>query len=236
MRPMPEDLPQGLATLWGLREKPQRRSGLSIDAVVEAAIALADEDGLAAVSMARVAKRLGFTTMALYRHVESKDALLLLMVNQAAAAPPPPVEGEAWRPALERWCSALRDGLARHPWVLDIPIGGPPATPAQIAWMEGGFRALEHTGLSEQEKGAVVLMLNGQVFWEARVAVELGRSGGTIEMSAAFIDRVTDGDRFPAVRRALDAGIFEDDSAEQDLAFGVKLALDGVERLVEARS
>jgi AcrR family transcriptional regulator len=231
---MPEDLPQGLATLWGLREKPQRRSGLSIDAVVDAAIALADEDGLAAVSMARVAKRLGFTTMALYRHVESKDELLLLMTNRAIGEPPAPRD-EAWRPALERWCAALRDGLAVHPWVLDLPIGGPPATPAQIAWMEGGFRALERTGLSEQEKGAVVLMLNGQVFWEARVAAELGRSGGTAGMTASFIDRVTDAERFPAVRRALDAGIFEDDSAEQDLAFGVKLALDGVERLVEAR-
>jgi AcrR family transcriptional regulator len=234
---MPEDLPQGLATIWGLREKPQRRSGLSIDAVVGAAIALADEDGLAAVSMARVAKRLGFTTMALYRHVESKDELLLLMTNQATGAPPPPVEGEGWRAALERWCAALRDGLAEHPWVLDLPIGGPPMTPAQIAWMEGGFRVLEPTGLSEQEKGAVVLMLNGQVFWEARVAAELGRSGGAaVQKTAAFIDRVADGQRFPAVRRALDAGIFEDDSAEQDLAFGVKLALDGVERLVERRS
>ena len=120
--------------------------------------------------------------------------------------------------------------------MLDIPIGGPPATPAQIAWMEGGFRALEHTGLSEQEKGAVVLMLNGQVFWEARVAAELARTGGAVEMTASFIDRVTDAERFPAVRRALDAGVFEDDSAEQDLAFGVKLALDGVERLVEARA
>lgn len=232
---MAEDLPPGVELLWGLRERPQRRSGLSLDAVVEAGIALADESGLAAVSMARVAKRLGFTTMALYRHVQSKDELLVLMVNDAVGEPPP-AESEAWRPALERWCTALREQLAAHPWVLDIPIGGPPATPGQIAWMEGGFRALERTGLSEQEKGAVVLMLNGQVFWEARVAAELARSGGAVEMTAGFIDRVTDGERFPAVRRALDAGVFEDDSAEQDLAFGVKLALDGVERLVEARA
>jgi AcrR family transcriptional regulator len=234
---MPEDLPRGLELVWGLRERPQRRSGLSLDAVVAAGIELADESGLAAVSMARVAKRLGFTTMALYRHVASKDDLLVLMVNDAVGEPPPAVEGEAWRPALERWCTALRDQLAEHPWVLDIPIGGPPATPGQIAWMEGGFRALEHTGLSEQEKGAAVLMLNGQVFWEARVAAELARMGGEdVAIGAAFIDRVTDGGRFPAVRRALDAGIFADDSAEQDLAFAVKLALDGVERLVETRA
>jgi AcrR family transcriptional regulator len=222
--------------LWGLRERPERRRGLSLEAVVAAGIALADEDGLAAVSMARVAKKLGFTTMALYRHVESKDELLVLMVNEAVGEPPPPVAGDGWRQALERWCVALREGLARRPWVLDIPIGGPPATPGQIAWMEGGFRALEHTALSEQEKGAVVLMLNGQVFWEARVAAELARSGGPDAITASFIDRVTDGERFPAVRRALDAGIFEDDSAVADLAFGVSLALDGVEQLVNARA
>jgi AcrR family transcriptional regulator len=234
---MADDLPRGLELVWGLRERPQRRSGLSLDAVVAAGIALADEAGLAEVSMARVAKRLGFTTMALYRHVENKDELLVLMVNEAVGEPPPAVDGETWRPALERWCKGLRAQLARHPWVLDIPIGGPPATPGQIAWMEGGFAALERTGLSEQEKGAAVLMLNGQVFWAARVAAELSRMGGEdVAVGAAFIDRVTDGGRFPAVRRALDAGIFSDDSAEQDLAFGVKLALDGVERLVESRS
>jgi AcrR family transcriptional regulator len=79
-------LPPGLDLLWGRREPGRRgpRPGLSTDAIVEAAVAVADAEGLGAVSMARVAKELGFTTMSLYRHVTSKDELLQLMWNASA--------------------------------------------------------------------------------------------------------------------------------------------------------
>ena len=236
-----ETLPPGMARLWGSKEPGghEGKRGLTVERVVAAGIALADEDGLAAVSMGRVAKRLGFTTMALYRHVESKDELLVLMVNEAVGEPAADVAGGGWRAQMERWCAELLDQLRVHPWVLDVPIGGPPATPAQLAWMDRGFAALEDTALTEAEKGVVVLMLNGQVFWEARVSLELARGaqrGDDAVMTASFISGVLEGGRFPAVRRALDAGIFEDDSAEADLARGVGIALDGVERLVERRA
>ena len=79
-------LPPGLDLLWGRRERGKRgpRAGLSADAIVAAAIRIADAEGLEAVSMARVANELGFTTMSLYRHVASKDELLQLMWNASA--------------------------------------------------------------------------------------------------------------------------------------------------------
>ncbi len=79
-------LPPGLDLLWGRRGRGQRgpKPGLTVDAIVAAAIAIADAEGLEAVSMAHVAEQLGFTTMSLYRHVTSKEELLQLMWNASA--------------------------------------------------------------------------------------------------------------------------------------------------------
>ena len=101
--------------------------GLNVDRVVAAAIELADEDGLAAVSMARVAERLGFTTMSLYRHVASKEELVWRMLD-IALGPAPEFATPDWRTGLERWAHEFRAVLLRHPWGIDIPITGALAT------------------------------------------------------------------------------------------------------------
>ncbi|MFC7655745.1 TetR/AcrR family transcriptional regulator [Pseudonocardia benzenivorans] len=74
--------------------------------MVRAAVEIADADGLAAVSMARVAERLGNAPMALYRHVRSKSELLILMADLAMEGPPPLPAGSGWRPALTAWPAA----------------------------------------------------------------------------------------------------------------------------------
>ena len=107
-------LPAGVRLLWGL-DKP--RGGdpslrFSLDEVVAAAIEVADTEGLAAVSMARVAQQLGSSTMALYRYVASKDDLLLLM-SDAAIGPPPVLRGRRSGAAgcgSGRWPSARSGG------------------------------------------------------------------------------------------------------------------------------
>src|SRR5690606_23755251 len=97
------DLPPRLALAWGVAERPERapKRELSIERIVETAIEIADADGLGAVSMAKVAQRLGFTTMSLYRYVTSKDDLLLLMQEAALDVEYPPAHEPAdWRAEL----------------------------------------------------------------------------------------------------------------------------------------
>jgi AcrR family transcriptional regulator len=238
-----QELPPGLDVLWGARERPrrERRNGLSVERIVDAAIELADADGLEAVSMARVAERLGFTAMALYRHVGGKDELLVLM-QDAAVGPPPPFDESlgGWRPRLERWCTELLAVMVAHPWWLHIPISPPPPTPSQMAWLEYGLRALEDTPLPEGDKAAVMLMLNGLVTWEARLVTEIGRHApGTPDPQAVYAqvaNALREDERFPALSRAVAAGILEDQSRETDFSFSVRTALDGVERLVAQAS
>jgi AcrR family transcriptional regulator len=236
-------LPAGLDRLWGQREAPRRarRGGLSVERIVSAATELADTHGLEAVSMARVAERLGFTAMALYRHVSGKDELLVLM-QDAAVGPPPPFDDslDGWRPHLERWCSELLAVMNRHPWWLYVPISPPPPTPSQMAWLEYGLRALDGTSLAEGDKAAIMLMLNGLVTWEARLNAELGRhEPGTPDPQAVYAQvahALADDERFPALGRAVKAGIFDDQGRDTDFAFSLARALDGVEQLIAAQS
>jgi len=220
-----------------LRERPEpaRKRGLTVDRVVTAAVALADSEGIDAVSMSRVAERLGFTTMSLYRHVRSKDELVLLMINEAAGEPPAYADGD-WRERLERWSWDLLTRLRSHPWVLGLPVSRPPWAPAQLAWLDRGLAALADTKLTEDEKASVVLLLNGHVFSQARFVVDLGEPDD-VDRYIEGLTELIDAERFPALRRAVDAGIFapSEDEADKDFAFGLERVLDGVERLVARR-
>src|SRR5689334_7765306 len=153
-------LPASIEQAWGVRQRPTKgpKRGLSLERIVDAAVKIAGSDGLAAVSMSRVAADLGASTMSLYRYVAAKDELLALMLDAATGAPPDvPVPGEDWRAGLARWAWAERAALHRHPWAVRVPLTGPPATPNQIAWLERGLRCLRDTGLAEGEKLGVVI-------------------------------------------------------------------------------
>src|SRR5579864_9075517 len=92
-------LPDGIAAAWGVRERPHKgpKPALSLPRIVDAAVRVADADGLDAVSMGRVAAELGTAPMSLYRHVSAKEELLGLMVDAAwDEAPGTPVAGEGW--------------------------------------------------------------------------------------------------------------------------------------------
>ena len=121
-QPAGRPLPPGLDLLWGRRERGKRgpRPGLSADSIVDAAVQIADAEGLDAVSMARVAAKLGFTTMSLYRYVANKDELLQLMWNASATgAETLVIEGDGWRSRLRTWAIIQRDMLEKTMYIGD---------------------------------------------------------------------------------------------------------------------
>src|SRR4051812_50222549 len=94
------ELPRGVALAWGIAASPQRgpKREMSVESIVDAAVELADAEGLGAVSMAAVAARLGYTPMSLYRYVTAKDDLILLMQEEATGLPPQQGgAAEGWR-------------------------------------------------------------------------------------------------------------------------------------------
>ncbi|MFH8977102.1 TetR/AcrR family transcriptional regulator [Streptomyces sp. NPDC017890] len=241
----PEPFPASLEVAWGLRERPHKgpKRGLTLDGIVTAAIAVADAEGIEAVSMSRVAKEIGASTMALYRYVSTKDELVMLMVD-AAIGPPVPLpetsEGD-WRAGLEHWATAMRDSLLTHLWTVPLLAAhGPPVTPNQLAWLDQCMAALAHTRLGHGEKVAVALLISGQVRGELSIRSLLHQdpegSAGRMAGYGKFLRRVTESGRLPALAQAVADGAFDDLDADtaptaddfDDFAFGLARALDGV--------
>jgi AcrR family transcriptional regulator len=205
--------------------------GLSVERIVAAAVDLADEEGFSAVSMARVAKRCGFTTMALYRHVASKDELAWRMLDRAVG-PAPKYEITDWRSGLERWARELLARLRAHPWAIDVPITGVLASFSQVTWLDRGLQALDGTGLQPGEDADVVLLLNGYVFWAVRLEVSLAAAPPEPLVPVEF-----DLESVPFVRRVFESGGFEDESTEEEnFASGLNRVLDGIGVLIAQRS
>jgi AcrR family transcriptional regulator len=186
-QPPQRPLPPGLDLLWGRRERGRRgpRPGLSADAIVEAAVRVADAEGLEAISMARVAAELGFTTMSLYRYVTSKDELLQLMFDASAlGAEDLVIKGDGWRSRLRAWAIIQREMLDRHPWITQMPMPAPPLAPNSLHFVERGMEALDGTGLADADKIRIIGLLASYSLSEARMANDAARAAAAAETQA----------------------------------------------------
>lgn len=239
------DLPRGVALAWGVAANPQRgpKRELSIERIVEAAVEIADADGLAAVSMSSVAASLGFTTMSLYRYVSAKDDLILLMQEYGTGLPPASIaESPDWRTGLRRWAAGSREAYRAHAWLIDIPISGTPNTPNNLAWMDAALAVMKDTPLSMEERVSALLLVTGQVRWEATVDRgysatnrELGMTPSERDLAEQrLIGGLVTAEAFPYLHEAIAAGILVDDS--DPFAFGLERLLDGVESYIAARA
>ncbi len=240
-------LPASLEQAWGLRERPHRgpRPGLSLTRIVAAAVRIADADGLAAVSMSRVAAEVGSGPMSLYRYVAAKDELVALMVDAAYGPAPAQREaGEDWRAGLSRWAWSMRAAMTQHPWVLQVPISGLPVRPNEVTWFEAGLACLADTGVREEEKASVLMLMSGYVRNSASIDADIEaavrRSGLTpdewMASYARTLCQLADPASFPAITRFAAAGVFERaDPPEAEFTFGLERILAGVADLVAER-
>jgi AcrR family transcriptional regulator len=239
------ELPEDLQRLW--RRSAQNRArarALDIDRIVSAAIEIADSEGLAALSMARLAERLGSAPMSLYRHVSSKDELYDFMMDAVAQSLDQPTS-EDWRTGLTDWVADLMALFRRHPWILQLPVTRPPVDPGQLDWLERGLRVQQSTPLTLQERMAVVLALLGYARGVAALATSLDTADPSFGLPLPYgevLARLIDGRRFPALSAAVAAGVFEAPTTDPgsdiaaDADFGLQLILDGVAGLIRSRT
>lgn len=234
------ELPRVLRLLWGYEETGRRgpKPGLTLTEIAETGVRIADAEGLDACSMSRVAKDLGVSAMALYRYVDAKSDLFLLMLDNAYGSPPPVLwpPGADWRERVTVWASRNREGLLRHPWLLSVPISGPPITPNTLAWMDLGLAALADLELNQQEKLSTLLLVEVYV----RGQVQLARQGAVDDNGgyARRVRAVTEGRGLAHVREAVLSGALEDgddDWTEDELGFALETVLDGIESRIRRR-
>lgn len=157
-------------------------STLTRSAIVDCAIDLGDERGLAAVTLRAVAKRLHVTPMALYRHVGDKDALLDELADELYARIDASPAAADWWPTLRRLAHSARAVLLAHPWALPLlsrPIAGPYAERARAtvrrALRDGGFTGRDLDELHDQLTNMVFALIAAEVQGRpSRAAFERG--------------------------------------------------------------
>ncbi|MGX6601540.1 TetR/AcrR family transcriptional regulator [Micromonosporaceae bacterium Da 78-11] len=154
-------------------KKRGRRQGLSVPRVVETGIALADAEGLDAVTMRRVAQELGVVPMTLYTYVPDKATLLDLMLDRIYLAMPraePP--DRSWRERVAAVAEENRALYTEHPWAAALPASRPPLGPGLMAKYEHELRAFAGCGLDDVETDSALTYLIGFVSAAARAAAE----------------------------------------------------------------
>jgi AcrR family transcriptional regulator len=126
----------------------QPRVPLSRERVLRAAIALADEGGVDALSMRRLAQELGVVPMALYKHIANKDELLAAMIDAVIAEIDPPASGAGWKATIRQRILSARGMLLRHRWASAVIESRSEATPAVLAYMDGMIGIFRSGGFS----------------------------------------------------------------------------------------
>ncbi|MBK0419359.1 TetR/AcrR family transcriptional regulator C-terminal domain-containing protein [Leucobacter sp. CSA1] len=220
-------VPRTLALAWGLAAAPQRgpKRELTLERIVEAAIAIADAEGLAAVTMQRVAKTFEFSTMALYRYVATKEELHHLMLDAAlggaevggAAAEgaasgggnfAPAASGD-WREELGSFVRGLVEGYRRHPWALDISLAPDiHLMPGQIRVADRGLRVMRDLPLPPDAKLGVLSLLAAFARGQADVEREVLAGAITPAETRALIEEAVTPAQFPQVAALVRTGVY----------------------------
>ena len=242
-----------MALLWGSDEPTRtrgRKPGLTVRGIARAAIELADAEGLDALSMRRVAERLGVGTMSLYTYVPGKAELLDVMLDAVHLETSPEAPSGTWPEQLE---AVTRDQWAlaqRHPWMLHVATTRPPLGPGILAKYERELRAVEGLGLDDVEMDSVVTLVNDYVAGAARSAIDafdVHRSSGIDDATwwaawwaatGPWLAEVLDAERYPlGTRVGTTAGQHYQAVSDPDHAFefGLQRVLDGIEVLVQDR-
>ncbi|WP_067464666.1 TetR/AcrR family transcriptional regulator C-terminal domain-containing protein [Actinomadura macra] len=242
--------------LWRPGERPSGpgpKPGLTVDAIVVAAIAVADAEGMGALSMRAVGERLGRTAMALYTYVPGKNELVDLMYDRALAELPAAYDpGAGWRAAIMSWAEDSWAFYLRHPWMLQVSQARPVLGPNEYRALETLLNVLSKTGLGAPDVRRAVSTLSSvvrgsaQTVAESRQAVRAtgkseeewwySRTGVLQNLVPDFADRFpttvwldTEG---PPPEAADETVPYLEQAAREAFDGGLALVLDGIEAAI----
>ena len=246
---------RSMRLLWRIERAPKRgpKQRLTTDEIVTAAVDLADREGFAAISMRRVAERLGVGAMTLYTYVPAKSDLLDLMYDRVIGDYSVSFPEDAdWRDRLELIARAQWDLYREHRWIGHMPWTRVPLGPNILDDYEKSAAAIAGIGLSGKEMTEVLTLVASYVRGAARLATEAQTLPVVTAMDdeawwsdvGGVLESVWDPVRFPTLsspemsqawEQAEDEGGYFLTEALASFEFGLARVLDGVEAFIERR-
>lgn len=234
-----------LELLWQTDERQARgpKRTLSLDRIVDAAIEVADAEGVAGISMRKVAGKLGVGTMSLYRYVPGKAELLDLMLDRLSEPSDAAKQafGQGWRATFEAMARDTYALYVNHPWLLQINWSRPVFGPNTLAGVELAIGVIDGLGLTDRQRVMALTVIDSFCVGAARSQVQY--------TTAAEETGVSDDEfwaaQLPVLERAMASGDFPalaslaedsfDAGWEETLEFGLRCLLDGLEKFIEGR-
>jgi AcrR family transcriptional regulator len=225
-------------TLWERLERPAPvpRASLTLERIAAAAVEIADEEGGAAVTMRRLATKLGVAPMAPYRHVSGKEDLWALMIDRVSRELTVPEEGIEWREVLRSYALQTRRLMLAHPWMAVMPTPVILLTPSRMAVAERQLAALAVHGLDADSVMAAFRTVTSFVHGSAQTEIAMRdyqeRNGWTSgdetrqALAPQMIYLMSTG-RYPAYEQYALSAARKDDRA-WEFEFGLDCVLDGI--------
>lgn len=220
----------------GSARRPRRastRGRLSREVVIDGAVRLADQEGLEAVSMRRLAKAVGSEAMSIYYYVPSKDELLAGMADRILDEMEPARPSPDWRASVTAAMVSRRSVLQRHPWAADLLMTAVSLSPARARQMEALLSTLNAAGfagdLADHAYHAIDISVSGFALWEARYDRAMRVAPPDLAESAlASIPR----DQWPQLAAHLEFHLRPPDGPRvSTFELSLRLLLDGLEQL-----
>jgi AcrR family transcriptional regulator len=212
-----------------------RRPRLTRDRVLQAALALADTDGLASLSMRKLAAALGVEAMSLYNHVASKDDLLDGMIDLVFAEIGPPPADVGWKAAMHRRATCARAVLRRHTWATPLMESRTHPGPATLRHHDAVIASLRRSGFSIPMAAHAYSLLDSYIYGFALEEAALPFGPQTVSDAAAAFLAQFPAEDYPhlaelATKHVLQPGYDYGDEFD----FGLELILDGLDRRLAA--
>ena len=212
----------------------KRRSAvLRRDRILDAALKLADDAGLDAVSMRRLGEALGVEAMSLYNHVANKDAILDGIVARVLAQVVLPAPEGDWEVELRRCAVSLHEALRQHPWACSLvmaPASGPEALEARLRYIEALLRTLREAGFTPEQAYHAYHAIDGHIV--GFTTWELGHASPWKDATVASAIRLVESGELPYLQEHAEQHELEHDIS--GFEFGLDLVFDGLRRLRKA--
>jgi AcrR family transcriptional regulator len=218
------------------QDAPVPRVPLTGEKVLRAAISIADEQGVGAVTMRAVGAHLGVEAMSLYNHVKNKDAILDGMVDLVVEEIDLPTDTDDWREAMRRRAISAHQAFSRHPWAPALMDSRQTSGPARLRYFDWVLAILVAAGFSLGAAARCFSLLDSYIYGFGLQQLNLAAGDAPPEEAAMAMLSAVPAVDYPVLHRmvlmAMDVGY----DAEADFAFGLDVILTGLTQVLSAET